>query len=76
MVHFAGHLPRIIRSSEHSLQREPSLSLTPRAGTAEMHSEYTLNGHLGPGNDKSAVAAAFLRMKGNDTNGDGGREAE
>ena len=44
---------------------------------AKMHSEYTVNGHLGPGNDKSAVAAASLRVKGNDTDGDGvGEQSE
>lgn len=53
------------------MQREPT-SASAHEQAAKIHSEYTLNGHLGRGNDESAVAAASLRVKGNDTDRDGG----
>ena len=58
------------------MQREPT-SAAAREQAAKIHSEYTLNGHFGQGNDKSAVAAASLRVKGNETDGDGrGKQSE
>lgn len=73
---FQNAFPEPAKSSEHGLQFEPAFSLSTQAGAANMHSKCALNGHLGPGNDKSAAAVASLMMKDKDTNGDGGWQAE
>lgn len=72
-LHFTGHLPRIVQSSGAGLAAQAALSLS-REQPAKVHSEHTLNGHLGPGSDKSAVAVASLRVKGSDTDRHGGGE--
>lgn len=72
-LHFTGHLPRIVQSLGAGLAARAALSLS-REQPAKVHSEHTLNGHLGLGSDKSPVAAASLRVKGSDTDRRGGGE--